>query len=370
MNTPIYLDYNATSPARPEVAEAVAEALRLGGNASSVHGAGRAARSRVEQARRAFAALIGAEPGQILFTGSGTEADNQALRRAGRRRAVASAIEHEAVLQARDDIEIAPVGANGIIDLDALDRLLAADSEPAMVAVMLANNETGVIQPVAEVAEIAHARGALVHCDAVQAAGKIPIDITALGADSYAFSAHKFAGPQGVGVLAIRTPGMIGRLIHGGGQERDLRAGTENVAGIVGLGVAAEIAQARLPEFAALARLRDGLEARLREIAPDATVFGADAPRLPNTSNISMPGVSSETQVMAMDLAGIAISAGSACAAGKVEPPYVLIAMGVADSLAVTAVRVSLGWASSAADTDRFVTAWEELYRRAGVRAA
>ncbi len=370
MSDPVYLDYNATAPARPEIADAVAEALRVGGNASSIHAAGRAARESVETAREELAALIGAAPEEIVFTGSGTEADNQALRCAGRRRVIASAVEHEAVRFAQAGIESAPVAADGRLDLEALDRLLAASGEPAVVAVMLANNETGVIQPVAEAVGIAHRHGALVHCDAVQAVGKIPIDVAALGADTYALSAHKFAGPQGVGALVVRRPGAIGRVVHGGGQERGLRAGTENVAGIVGLGVAARLAAAALDDFTELRILRDSLEQQIRAIAPETVVFGEAAPRLPNTAKFTMPGVASETQVMAMDLAGICISAGSACAAGKVEPPYVLTAMGVADEVAVTATRVSLGWASRPEDVDAFVAAWRELYLRAGARAA
>ncbi len=362
----VYFDYNATTPPRPEVADAMMEVLRVAGNASAVHASGRAARARVDEARASIAALIGAEPGQIIFTGSGTEANNQALRESGRKRLIVSAIEHEAVRSARADAEISPVDENGIINLEALEQILAGSDEPAQVAVMLANNETGVIQPIAEVSSIARRHGALVHCDAVQAVGKIPVDVVALGADSYALSSHKFAGPQGVGVLVMRTPDIIGRFVHGGGQERGLRAGTENVAGIVGLGVAARLAAQALPKYAKLAELRDGLERRLRDIAPDMIVFGQDSERLPNTAKLTMPGVPGDTQVMAMDLAGIAISAGSACAAGKVEPPYVLSAMGVPDDISITATRVSLGWQTRPEDLDKFVAAWEKLYNRVG----
>jgi cysteine desulfurase len=370
MREHIYLDYNATAPAKPEVVEAVAEIMARGGNASSIHRAGRGARSAVEAARRALGEAIGAAPDEILFTGSGTEANNQALRCCGRRRVLCSAIEHESVQFADPDPVALPVGGDGTLDLDALDRALSASDEPAVVAVMLANNETGVIQPIAEAAAICARHDAWLHCDAVQALGKIPLDVATLGADSYAFSAHKLAGPQGVGALVVRSPGALGRLIHGGGQERGLRAGTENVSGIAGFGVAVGLANDALAAFARLAVLRDDLERRVGEIAPRRIVFGAASPRLPNTAKLTMPGVSSETQVMAMDLAGIAISAGSACAAGKVEPPYVLGAMGVADDVAVTAVRVSLGWASRDADVDRFVAAWRELFERAGARAA
>jgi len=366
----VYFDYNATTPPRPEVADAMMEVLRVAGNASAVHASGRAARARVEDARGSISALINAETSQIIFTGSGTEANNQALRSSGRNRVFVSAIEHEAVRNARADAEFIPVNTNGIINLDELENLLAASNVPAQVAVMLANNETGVIQPISQVSEIAHRHGALVHCDAVQAVGKIPVDVTVLGADSYALSSHKFAGPQGVGVLVLRSPDAIGRFVHGGGQERGLRAGTENVAGIVGLGVAARLAAEALPKYAKLAELRDELERRLRDIAPDMIVFGQASERLPSTSKMTMPGVPSDTQVMAMDLAGIAISAGSACAAGKVEAPFVLSAMGVADDISTTATRVSLGWQTRPEDLDKFVAAWEILYHRLGWKAA
>jgi cysteine desulfurase len=369
MNDKIYLDYNATAPAKPAVIAAVEAALRHGGNPSSVHERGRAARALVEEARRSVAALVGAEPAEIVFTSGGTEANNQALRACGRRRVIVSAIEHDAVRRAVPDPVLAPVTADGVVDLAALERLLAADREPALLAVMLANNETGVIQPVAEAAAIAHRHGALVHCDAIQAPGKIPVDVAALGADSYALSAHKLAGPPGVGALVVRRPGQIGRFIHGGGQERGLRAGTENVPGIAGFGVAAQLALADLPAFGRLAELRDELEARVRAVARGVVIFGARAPRLPNTSKLTMPGVSAETQVIGLDLAGIAVSAGSACSSGSVEPPFVLTAMGVPDAIALTAVRVSLGWGSTRRDVDRFVAAWSEIFARAGKRA-
>ena len=362
---PVYLDYNASAPPWAEVADAVADALRRGGNASSVHATGRAARADVESARASVARLVGADPEQVIFAGSGTEANNQALKSAGRDRALISGVEHESVQQSRLDAAEVPMRADGTVDLEALDRMLGEQAEPAIVALMLANNETGVVQPVAAAAEIAHRHGALIHCDAVQAVGKITVDMAALGVDTMALSAHKIGGPQGVGALVLGGD-HVGRFVDGGGQERGLRAGTENVPGIVGYGVAAERVMDEIDAFSRLAEMRDGLERRLREIAPDITVFGEDAPRLPNTSKLSMPGVSSETQVMAMDLAGIAISAGSACSSGKVTAPYVLTAMGVAPDLAVTAVRVSLGWGSTPADVDRFVEAWRELYSRAG----
>ena len=239
-----------------------------------------------------------------------------------------------------------------------------------MVSIMMANNETGIVQPIADISRVSHAHGALVHTDAIQAAGKIPVEMAELGVDFLSLSAHKIGGPQGVGALICRDRTRLERFVHGGGQENGLRAGTENVAGIAGFGMAARCAGDGLADFAALAGLRDSLEQRLAEIAPDQIVFGNGQARLPNTSKIATPGLSSEVQVMGLDLAGIAISAGSACAAGRVEAPYVLTAMGVDDALAVCAVRISLGWTTTADHIDRLVEAWGALYRRTRDRAA
>jgi cysteine desulfurase len=360
----IYLDFNATAPTRPEVIDAMAQAMREGGNASSVHGTGRAARARVEAARRAVAALVGADSENVVFVGSGTEANNQVLRCTGRAGLLISAIEHESVMVARGDATILPVLDNGLVDLDLLENLLSKRSEPTLVSVMMANNETGIVQPVADVVRIAHGMGALVHTDAIQAAGKIPVDMASLGVDFLSLSAHKIGGPQGVGALVCRDRTRLKRFVHGGGQEYGLRAGTENVPGISGFGIAAASASDGLANFMKLADLRDSLERRLAEIAPEQTVFGADLARLPNTSKVATPGLSSEVQVMGLDLAGVAISAGSACAAGRVEAPYVLAAMGVDEALAVCAVRISLGWTTTEADIDRLVESWRTLYQR------
>jgi cysteine desulfurase len=369
VSSQIYLDFNATAPTRPEVIDAMTEAMRDGGNASSVHGTGRAARARVEAARRAVAALIGARAENVLFVGSGTEANNQVLRCTGCTDLVISAIEHESVMLARSDAAVLPVLQEGVIDLDALENMLAERTEPTLVSIMMANNETGIVQPVAEIARIAHAKGALVHTDAIQAAGKIPVDMAALGVDFLSLSAHKIGGPQGVGALVCRDRSKLDRLVHGGGQESGLRAGTENVAGITGFGVAARCAADGLADFMALAGLRDSLEQRLSNIVPGQTVFGAGLARLPNTCKVATPGLSSEVQVMGLDLAGIAISAGSACAAGRVEAPYVLTAMGVEESLAVCAVRISLGWTTRAEHIDQLVDSWGTLYQRTQDRA-
>jgi cysteine desulfurase len=372
MTAPVYLDYNATAPLKPAAIAAVSAALAETGNASSVHRFGRLARRTVECARERVAALVNAPAASIVFTSGGTEANNLALghARAEGRRVIVSAIEHESVLRAAPDATITPVNGDGVVDLAALERLLAGADQPALVAVMLANNETGVIQPVAEIVRLAHAHGALVHCDAVQAAGKIVIDVQALGVDTLALSAHKFGGPQGVGALIVSDRIALRAQLVGGGQERGRRAGTENVAGIAGFGVAASLAAADLAQMDEINRLRDATEARLRNIAPGAVVFGANVDRLPNTICVAMPGVAAETQVMSLDLAGIAVSAGSACSSGKVKASHVLAAMGVPPALAGSAIRVSAGWRSTAEDFDRFVEAWTALWARLGASRA
>ncbi len=361
-----YLDYNAGAPVKPAVAAAMADALGRVGNPSSVHRFGRVARRAVGAARERVAALVGAAPAEVVITASGTEANNLALKGCGRTRVVVSAIEHDSVLRAAPGATIAPVERSGVVDLAALEALLAAVDGPALVSVMLANNETGAVQPAAAVSALAHAHGALYHCDAVPAAGKIPIDVASLGADLLSLSAHKMGGPQGVGALIVRDGVELEPLLLGGRQEMDRRAGTENVAGIAGFGVAAELAADDLGGAARLAGLRDDIERRLRAIAPGLTVFAASAERLPNTTCLGMPGVPSETQVMALDLAGVAVSAGSACSSGKVAASHVLGAMGVAED---EAIRVSLGWGTKSADTDRLVEAWEALYAHTRAKA-
>lgn len=366
----VYLDYNASAPMPECVARAVTAAMQLFGNPSSVHGYGRAARAVIEAARRDVAALVGARPQDVVFTSGATEANLLALTGSGRRRVLVSAIEHVSVLDAAPDAERIPVRPDGIVDLDALSRMLAADDTPALVSVMLANNETGVIQPIAAVAALAAAAGALLHCDAVQGPGRIPVDIAALGADFLTLSAHKFGGPKGVGALVLRDGVRLSALIRGGGQERGLRGGTENVPGIAGFGAAARHAAALLARAGAIARLRDRLEAKVRALAPEVVIFGADAPRLPNTSCIALPGVRAETQVMALDLAGFAVSAGAACSSGKVQPSHVLRAMGADAMLAACAIRVSLGPDTTAAEVDAFVEAWAAFVAKAGRSAA
>ncbi|MBT4427249.1 MAG: cysteine desulfurase [Rhodospirillaceae bacterium] len=370
----IYLDYNATAPVKPQVIEAIADALAMTGNPSSVHQFGRAAREAVEEARERVAAMIGATAAEIIFTAGGTEANNTALAGAGRRRLIVSEIEHPSILRAGEtlsqnssaggerELRVLPVDGDGVVSLEALDQALGEGGEDALVSIMLANNETGVIQPVGEIATLAHARGALVHCDAVQAPGRIAFGVDSLGVDMLSLSAHKFGGPKGVGALFLRAGVDLKALVAGGGQERGWRAGTENVPGIVGFGTAAQLAAEDLQNAPHVAALRDSVEQRLRAIDPEVRIFSAGAARLPNTSCISMPGVQSETQVMGLDLSGVAVSAGSACSSGKVEPSHVLRALGAPDAETGCAIRISFGWASREADVEKLVSAWRAFY--------
>lgn len=372
-SSPVYLDYNATAPLKPTARAAMIEAMALTGNPSSVHRFGRLARRLLEDSRAKIAALFDAAAAGVVFTSGGTEANALALSGSGRRRVLVSAVEHDSVLAASrraPHMDIIPVDGDGVVDLAALEALLGASTDDAIVSVMVANNETGVVQPIAEIAARAHARKALVHCDAVQAAGKLPLNVTDLGVDLMTVSAHKIGGPAGIGALIARAGIDLVPLMVGGGQERRRRGGTENLTGIAGFGAAAEAAMRDIADQPRLAGLRDRLEAGALALAPGARVFGAAAARLANTSCLSMPGVASDVQVMSFDLAGVAVSAGAACSSGKVAASHVLRAMGVAEAEAATAIRVSLGWQSEAANIDRFLQAWSELYARAGRRAA
>lgn len=370
-----YLDWNATALLRPEARAAMLAAMDVFGNPSSIHAEGRAARGLIETARRQVAALVGAEPRNVTFTSGGTEANGLALQpaletggdKAARERLLISAVEHPSVrcggsFPARAVAEV-PVTADGIVDLGALERVLAAAGRP-LVSLMLANNETGVIQPVAAAAELVHRAGGLLHVDAIQAAGKIPCDINALGADFLVLSGHKLGAPKGVGALVRRSDDLhvADPMIKGGGQERGLRGGTENVLGIVGFGAAAAAAAAGLEaERIRIAALRDRLEARLKAISADAVIFGAGVARLPNTTAFAVPGVKAETALIALDLDGVAVSSGSACSSGKVAASPVLAAMGVEPALARGAIRVSLGFSTADEEVDCFLDAWKKL---------
>ncbi len=361
-----YLDWNATAPLKVEARAAVSEALCLCGNPSSVHRRGRASRRLLEDARASVAKLVGAAPQSVIFTSGGTEANHLALLGAGRERILVSAVEHSSVLGAVPGAERIPVDRDGRVRLEALDALLSQDARAALVSVMLANNETGVLEPAEEAAAIAHRHGALFHCDAVQAAGKILLDSAAIGADFLSLSAHKIGGPMGVGALVVGEEGAIAPLLRGGGQERRRRAGTENLPGITGFGAAA--AASDLGAYERIRALREGLERELAARAPDCPVVGAGAPRLPNTLALAMPGVPAETQVIAFDLEGVMVSAGAACSSGKIEKSHVLEAMGVPAEIARSTIRVSLGWSTGEDDIGRFLDAWTALHRRKRAR--
>jgi cysteine desulfurase len=373
----IYADYNATAPMRPEARDAVLTALALGAaNPSSVHQSGRAARAVVEKARGQVGAAIGSRAADILFTSGGTEALALAIQGAvlaldGKATLIVSAIEHEAASRAAAyagvQVETAYVLASGQVDLADLEMRLGSwdrdvKGTPVLVQ-MLANNETGILQPVSEASALVRRAGGLTVCDAVQAFGKVQVNAALLGADYIALSAHKIGGPQGVGALWHRAGAPLKALQHGGGQERGLRSGTENVAGIAGFGAAAEAAVRDLPKYAALASHRDGMEARLKAEG-GVTVIGEGSPRLAGTSSFARPGFRAETQVMALDLAGVCVSAGSACSSGKVKRSLVLLAMGADDSLAESAIRTSFGWDTRPEDFGRVTDAWLEAARR------
>lgn len=375
----IYLDYNATALPRPEVRAAVEAALQLPLNPSSVHKYGRKARNIVETARAEVAALAGAESAEVLFTSGGTEANNLALGLPEARSLVVSAVEHDSVLApareraAREGVPLALVSVrpDGQIDLEALEAALAAAPRPALFGLMAANNETGVVQPLAAAVALARAAGAFVFVDAVQAAGKIPLDFAATGAHMMSLSGHKIGGPTGTGALIVRGDLPFQARQTGGGQELGRRAGTENVPGIAGFGAAAARALHEIRHGLIRSEARDRLEQLIKAAAPEAVVYGAGAPRLPNTTCIGMPGVEAEIQVMAMDLEGIAISAGAACSSGKVRPSHVLLAMGADPAAARQAVRFSFGWNSATGDADAAAAAWVRLWlrRRGGMVA-
>ena len=363
----IYLDHNATSPVRPEAKAAVLRALDVGGNPSSVHAAGRAARSLIETARAQVADLVGVVPGSVTFTSGGTEANALAIESAvaaGYDRILLGATEHGAVAEnvkaVGVPVTVWPVDANGVADLDWLRAELAKGGKP-FICLMLANNETGVIQPVAEASALVREAGGWLHVDAVQAAGKVAIDFTALGADTMALAAHKLGGPFGSGALVAGTRATLVRRLHGGGQERGRRAGAENLSGIAGFGAAAVAAKTDLDAMSRQTAWRDALQHRVE--AAGAVILGKGADRLPQTLGFAAAGFDAQMQVMGMDLAGIAISAGPACSSGKMKPSDVVAAMGRPD-LAPFSVRISGGWTTSEDDWRRAGDAWLDLYAR------
>jgi len=366
-----YFDWNATAPLRREARAAMSGALGLTGNASSVHAEGRAARQLVEEARVRVADLVGADARNVTFTSGATEANVMALtsalevggRRTLRDRLFVSAIEHPSVRRGArfpaGDIKELAVSWDGVVDLAVIARSLEGSEQP-LVSIMLANNETGVVQPIRQVAEIVHAASGVLHVDAVQGPGRIDCDIAGLGADLISISSHKLGGPQGVGAVISRGDIHIADpLVKGGGQERGRRAGTENVAAIAGFGAAAAVA--KTTDVARMAFLRDRLEEGIAAITPEAVIFGSASPRLPNTTLFAVPGVKAETAIIAFDLNGIAVSSGAACSSGKVQASSVLAAMGVDQALTRGAVRVSLGWSTTEAEVHRFLETWKLL---------
>lgn len=391
MSELVYLDYNASAPLLDEARDAMVSAMAFFGNASSVHRQGRAVRQAIEEARDEVAGLVNARPQDVIFTSGGTEANNLALSPGlfarplqAEARLYVSAIEHPAVLNGmrfeREAITVIPVTADGVVDLDWLRAELLKDSDAdaeggalkpgeraVLVSVMAANNETGIIQPIAEIAEIVHQAGGLLHSDCVQALGKMPIDMAALGVDLISLSAHKIGGPQGAGALVLRDESVVLRLpmVAGGGQELKRRGGTENLIGIVGFGAAARAARLKMDEtMAHVALLRDRLEAGIKSCSPDAVIFGDGALRLPHVTCFAVPGFSAETQVIQFDLMNICLSSGSACSSGKVEQSHVLKAMGVGEDLSFAALRLSLGGQTLLEEIDAFLEAWGAIYAR------
>lgn len=373
-----YLDYSATTPLRPEARKAMQPFLNGEfGNPSSVHAVGRAARMAVEESRRRLRESLGGPEAEIVFTGSGSEADNLAVlgfaRRAPGGRIVRSAIEHKAVLESTRallesgyDVREAPVDSSGAVSIEKLADLLPGDGRPTLVSVMWANNETGVIQPVERIAELCRERGALFHSDAVQAFGKVPLDLDDVPVDLLALSAHKIGGPKGVGALLVREGVELEPLVYGGGQEAGLRSGTQNVAAIAGFAEAAAVARAELSTAAPAWRaLRDRLEGGLTRTVPDMMVNGCDAPeRLPNVLNVSVPGVDIEGLLTALDLEGIYVSSGSACTTGSVEPSHVILAMRRQGDAARNTVRLSLGWGTREEEIEYVVRTFPTVVRR------
>lgn len=366
-----YFDHNATSPLRPEARDAMIAAMDVCGNASSVHAEGRAARALIETAREDIARALGTISPSVVLTSGGSESCNQAIRGVEVDRIIASAIEHPCVLEtakaAGKPVSLIPVDAAGLIELEALEALLADGEGRALVSVMLANNETGVIQPVREVVALAQKHHALVHCDAVQAFGKIPVNCALLGVDLLSVSAHKLGGPQGVGALVIRDGLVASPLIRGGGQELRRRAGTENVAAIAGFAAAVK---ATGETESCINALRNEVESALEQGPGKVTVFGKGAQRLPNTSCFALPGLAADTALIAFDLDGIAVSSGSACSSGKVAASHVLQAMGVGKETVASAIRVSLGWNTAAGDVNRFIDSWQRIAGRHAAQAA
>lgn len=361
----IYLDHNATTAIRPEITDLVTQVMRETGNASASHAAGRAASHRVETAREHLAGAVNIRPAQVIFTSCATESINTILRTFRDERVLAAATEHAAVLDCGNNhVEQIAVTPDGIVDLGALEDALKRSPKTALVNVMLVNNETGVINPVRQAADLAHRYGALIHVDAVQALGKIPVDFQALGADYMSFSAHKIGGPQGVGAFAFAAQKPVHPLLKGGKQEKRQRAGTTNVAGIAGFGLAAKTAIADMPVYEQLAEWRDMLENRLTQALPEVTVNGCGAPRVGNTVSLTCANIENTVQIMSLDLDKICVSGGSACSSGVAKPSHVLAAMGLPDDRAMATIRISMGWPTTYEDVNGFIDSYIKIVER------
>ena len=372
--THIYLDYNASAPLHPDAWAVMEPILKMQGgahNASAVHYYGRAGRKIVEDARRHVAQLVGGDVNQVIFNSGATEGNNTVLRHFADIYAdeviLVSSTEHPSVLEgleARGRIKHVPVDGDGRICLDSLEEMLSGVEKVSLLSCMAVNNETGVSQDVAVLSALAHRHGALFHCDATQAAGRITVDMKASGIDFLTLSSHKIGGPQGVGALVLGLCGQTPKLLFGGGQEKSTRAGTENVAGIAGFGAAAKAALVGLEDYQKLAVLRDRMEVELASISPEIVIHGKDAPRVVNTCFFSLAGANAQSMLMALDLEGIALSNGSACSSGSVKPSVTLKAMGQSAEITSSALRVSIGWATKESDIDAFLSAWKKIYSR------
>lgn len=362
----IYLDHNATTTIRPEVIDLMTDIMRETGNASATHAAGRRASSLLEKAREQMAKAINTRPAQVIFTSCATESITTILKTFKGERVLASAVEHAAILDCgQAEMEIIPVDNNGLIDLEALDAMLAK-APTALVNVMLVNNETGVIQPVNDVADIVHRHNSLLHVDAVQALGKIPVDFAASGADYMSFSAHKLGGPQGMGCFVFATQKPVRPLLMGGKQEKRQRAGTVNVAGAAGMGLAAEMAVANLGRYEELGQWRDDMEDQIKIALPSVFINGQNAPRVGNCSSMTCPGVTNTVQMMNLDLEKICVSGGSACSSGVAKPSHVLKAMGLSDDDALSTLRISMGWNTTRDDVNSFIENYIKIIKRVG----
>lgn len=362
--TSIYMDCNATMPIKPGVVSVMSAVLGETGNASSIHRHGRMARKHIETARSQVASLIQTNPAYVFFTSGATESNNIVLKSFSGQRVLISAIEHPSVTESAPGAEKIPVNAEGIVDLAALEKML--QQAPALVSIMLVNNETGIIQPIAEIVRLIRkiSPTTQIHTDAVQAAGRISIDFSALQVDFMSLSAHKMGGPQGAGALIMAPGAKIEKLLHGGGQEKRQRAGTENIAAAAGFGKAAELAITDMEQFQSLAAFRDKIEEKLLAAEPRLKIYGRTALRVSNTTQLALPGIAAETQLMALDLAGVSVSSGSACSSGTVKTSHVLQAMGVADQDAMGALRISLGWHTTKEEIDAFIAAWLDMHAR------